>query len=297
VSYTSPPARSRSANLPASPASDPRTGPIGVFDSGVGGLSVWREIVRQLPHESTHYFADQANVPYGPRSQSQVRHFCDAIARFLLAEQCKAIVVACNTASAAALKYLREMFPSVPIVGMEPAVKPAAATTRTQVVGIMATPATFQGRLFQATAGRFASGIRLVNQVCDGLAEMVEAGNLDGAETEALLRSMLAPILAANADTIVLACTHYPFLIDPIRRIVGPDVSVIDPAPAVARHLGSVLKVQGLLADPTGEARHRFFTSGSGVGFEGALVRLTGRAGRVTEVRWDVGKVLPGAGG
>ena len=175
---------------------------------------------------------------------------------------------------------------------MEPAVKPAAAITRTGVVGIMATPATFQGRLFQATAGRFASGIRLVNQVCDGLADLVEAGNLDGAETEALLRGVLAPILAANADTIVLACTHYPFVIEPIRRIVGAHVNVIDPAPAIARHLGSVLKTQGLLADPNGEAAHRFFTSGSRVGFEGALVRLTGRGGQVTEVRWENGRLL-----
>jgi glutamate racemase len=163
------------------------------------------------------------------------------------------------------------------------------------VVGIMATPATFQGRLFQATAGRFAGGIRLVNQVCDGLADLVEAGNLDGAQTEALLRNVLAPILAANADTIVLACTHYPFVIEPIRRIAGAHVNVIDPAPAIARHLGSVLKAQGLLADPAGDARHRFFTSGSGAGFEAALARLTGREGQATEVRWDGGRVLIGA--
>ncbi len=262
-----------------------------MFDSGVGGLSVWREIVRQLPHEATAYFADQAHVPYGPRSQDQIRHFCEAIAGFLLAQECKAVVVACNTASAAALKHLRETFPQVPIIGMEPAVKPAAAITRTGVVGIMATPATFQGRLFQATAGRFASGIRLVNQVCDGLADLVEAGNLDGAETEALLRGFLAPILAANADTIVLACTHYPFVIEPIRRIVGANVNVIDPAPAIARYLGSVLKAQGMLADPAAEARHRFFTSGSEAGFETALARLTGRSGQVSKVGWEEGRL------
>ncbi len=192
-------------------------------------------------------------MPYGPRSQDQIRDFCDAIARFLLGQACKAIVVACNTASAAALKHLRETFPQVPIIGMEPAVKPAAATTRTRVVGIMATPATFQGRLFQATAGRVAGDIRLVNQVCDGLAELVEAGNLDGAHTDALLRGVLAPILAANADTIVLACTHYPFVIEAIRRIAGAHVNVIDPAPAIARHLGSVLRMHGLLADRAGE--------------------------------------------
>ncbi len=279
--------------LSAKPASDPHTGPIGVFDSGVGGLSVWREIVRRLPHEETAYFADQAHVPYGPRSQDEIRGFCEGIARFLLEQRCKAIVVACNTASAAALKHLREVFPHLPVLGMEPAVKPAAATTRTGVVGVMATPATFQGRLFQATAGRFASGVRLVNQVCDGLAERIEAGDLDGAETEALLRRVLAPILAANADTIVLACTHYPFVIEPIRRIVGGQVNVIDPAPAIARHLDSVLRTQHLLVEPSGEPRHRFFTSASGAAFETALTRLTGPGGKAAEVRWEAGRVRP----
>jgi glutamate racemase len=284
----------RQVPLPASEPQPQRTGPIGVFDSGVGGLSVWREIVRQLPHESTIYFADQAHVPYGPRSQDQIRRFCDAITRFQLDCGCKAVVVACNTASAAALKYLRDTFPRVPIIGMEPAVKPAAASTRTGVVGIMATPATFQGRLFQATAGRFASGIRLVNQVCEGLAEVVEAGQLDGAETEALLRGFLAPILAANADTIVLACTHYPFVIEPIRRIAGEDVNVIDPAPAIARHLANVLEGWGLAAPPDASAQHRFFTTGNAAGFAAALLRLTGERGEVGEVRWREDAILPG---
>jgi glutamate racemase len=295
LGYTSPPVPS-TATLFATPVSDPRTGPIGVFDSGVGGLSVWREIVRRLPHEATAYFADQAHVPYGPRSQEEIRGFCEGIAGFLLEQRCKAIVVACNTASAAALKHLRDVFPQLPVLGMEPAVKPAAATTRTGVVGVMATPATFQGRLFQATSGRFASGIRLVNQVCDGLAELVEAGNLDGEETEALLHRVLAPILAAGADTIVLACTHYPFVIEPIRRIAGAQVNVIDPAPAIARHLESVLKTQHLLAQPFGVARHRFFTSASGAAFETALGRLTGLNGQATEVRWGEGRVVAGAG-
>jgi glutamate racemase len=278
--------------LPLSLPSDPRIGPIGVFDSGVGGLSVWREIVRQLPGESTAYFADQAHVPYGPRSQEQIRRFGEGIARFLLARECKAVVVACNTASAAALKHLRETFAHVPFVGMEPAVKPAAASTRTGVVGVMATPATFQGRLFQATAGRFAGGIRLVNQVCDGLADLVEAGDLDSPRTDALLRNMLAPILAANADTIVLACTHYPFVIEPIRRIAGTEVNVIDPAPAVARHLGNMLKSRGVLGTHAGEARHRFFTSGSATTFAAALARLTGCSGQVSEVHWQEGRLL-----
>jgi glutamate racemase len=251
-----------------------RDGPIGIFDSGVGGLSVWRELVRELPHEDTLYFADQAHMPYGPRSQDEIRAYCDTITRFLMAQGCKAVVVACNTASAAALKYLRETFPTLPTIGMEPAVKPAAALTQTGVVGIMATPATFQGKLFQATAGRHADRIRLINQVCDGLASQVETGDLDGADTEAMLRRFLEPMLAAKADTVVLACTHYPFVIGAIRRIVGPNINVLDPAPAIARHVRRVLDERGLLAERSTQGAHRFATSSDPATFAELLRRL-----------------------
>jgi glutamate racemase len=268
-------------------------GPIGIFDSGVGGLSVWREIVRALPNEDTIYFADQQHVPYGPRSELEIRAFSDGITRYLLERGCKAIVVACNTASAAALKHLRDTLPHVPSVGMEPAVKPAAAMTKTGVVGIMATPATFQGRLFKATAGRYASGIRLVNQICDGLADHVEAGDLDGPATELVLRRFLEPILDAGADTIVLACTHYPFVLEPIRRIAGPDVAVIDPAPAIARHLGTVLVQHDLRRTGTHQGRHAFVTSGDARRFEAALLRLTGVEGAAESVRWQADALAP----
>ena len=265
----------------------PHSNPIGIFDSGVGGLSVWREIVRQLPHEDTIYFADQAHVPYGPRPQEQIRHFCDAITRFLIERGCKAVVVACNTASAAALKHLRETFPTLPSVGMEPAVKPAALTTKTGVVGIMATPATFQGKLFKATAGRHAQGITLINQVCNGLADQVEMGKLDGEETEAMLRGYVQPMLDAGADTIVLACTHYPFLLEPIRRIAGEHVNVIDPAPAIARYLQLVLNQQGLLAPAGHKGRHLFYTSDDPIAYKYAVERLTGESGPVRVARWQ----------
>jgi glutamate racemase len=260
--------------------------PIGIFDSGVGGLSVWREIVSQLPHEDTIYFADQAHVPYGPRPQEQIRHFCDTITRFLIERGCKAVVVACNTASAAALKHLRETFPNLPSIGMEPAVKPAALATRTGVVGIMATPATFQGKLFKATAGRYASGIDLISQVCNGLAEQVEAGKLDGEETEAMLRGYVQPMLDAGADTIVLACTHYPFLLGPIRRIAGEHVNVIDPAPAIARYLHRVLEHQGLLGPAGHQSRHVFYTTEDPGHYRRALERLAGHSGPVRVARW-----------
>jgi len=235
--------------------------PIGIFDSGIGGLSVWREIARQLPHEDTFYFADQIHIPYGPRTLTEIRSFSEAISYFLLAHSCKLIVVACNTASAAALKHLRITFPNIPFVGMEPAVKPAAELTRTGVVGVMATPATFQGELFASVVERFANGVKLIKQVCPGLVEQVEAGRLNTPDTLALLDRFLTPIRAANADTIVLGCTHYPFVIEAIRQL-APGVNVIDPAPAVARQVDRVLNEHGLSASAEQAGQYRFITSG-----------------------------------
>jgi glutamate racemase len=234
--------------------------PIGIFDSGVGGLSVWREIAKQLPHEDTIYFGDQIHIPYGPRSMEQIRSFSEAITRFLLDRDCKIIVVACNTASAAALTYLRSTFPDISFVGMEPAVKPAAETTRTGVVGVMATPATFQGALFASVVERFAGDVKLVKETCPGLVQQIEAGELHTPKTREMLAGFLKPILAANADTIVLACTHYPFVIDAIRSL-APGVNVIDPAPAIARQTDRVLKEHGLGADRDRTGQHQFFSS------------------------------------
>lgn len=268
------------------PHAELMSAPIGVFDSGVGGLSVWREIVRRLPAESTLYFADQVHVPYGPRRVDELRRLSEGITRFFIERDCKAVVVACNTASAAALEHLRETFPTLAIIGMEPAVKPAAARTLSRVVGVMATPATFQGRLFQATAGRFAAHVRLVNQVCDGLAEQVESGVLDGPGVDALLTRFLDPILAAGADTVVLACTHYAFLIDAIARRCGPGVEVIDPAPAIARHLADLLAKADLLAPSTPSASHAFFTTGTPQTFDALATRLIGTAVRSSAAHW-----------
>ncbi len=236
--------------------------PIGIFDSGIGGLSVWREIARQLPHEDTFYFADQIHIPYGPRSLQEIRLFSEAITRFLLDRGCKIIVVACNAASAAALKHLRVTFPQVPFVGMEPAVKPAAETTHTGVVGVLATPATFQGELFASVVERFANGVHLVKEVCPGLVQQVEAGRLNTPDTLEMLDRFLRPIREAGADTIVLGCTHYPFVIEAIRQL-APGVNVIDPAPAIARQVDRVLRDRGLLCAEDRIGQHRFVTSGN----------------------------------
>ncbi len=260
---------------------------IGVFDSGVGGLSVWREIAAQLPGESTVYLADQAHIPYGPRPMQEIRAFSEAITRFLLSRGCRIIVVACNTASAAALAHLRAAFPAVPFVGMEPAVKPAAQSTRVGRVGVMATPATFQGELFASVVERFANGVQLVNQVCPGLVEQVEAGRLDSLDTEAMLRQHLAPMMQAGVDAIVLACTHYPFLAPAIRRIVGPDAQVIDPAPAIARQVRRVMEQRGLLSSDNQVSRD-FYTSGDAWAFAETLRQLVGVTGAVVlPAQWN----------
>ena len=251
-------------------------GPVGIFDSGVGGLSVWREIARALPLESTIYVADQAHLPYGPRPAGEVRGFAEAITADLLRRGCKAIVVACNTASAAALKHLRERHPDIAFVGMEPAVKPAALHSKSRVAGVMATPGTLQGRMFALAAQRFAADLTLVNQPCPGLVERIEAGDLDGPPAEALLRELLQPMLDAGADTIVLACTHYPFVQPLIRRIAGDGVQIIDPAPAVARQLARLLDERGLRAPDGAAPRHAFLTSGDPAALRRALKRLVG---------------------
>ncbi len=170
--------------------------PIGIFDSGVGGLSVLRAIRAQMPEESVIYFGDQGHIPYGPRPMEQIRDFSEAITNFLLEHDAKIIVVACNTASAAALKYLREKFPHVQFVGMEPAVKPAAETTQTGRVGVLATPATFQGALYASVVERFANGVELFQNTCSGLVQQIEQGNLDGGETRKILEDALRPMLA-----------------------------------------------------------------------------------------------------
>jgi glutamate racemase len=173
----------------------------------------------------------------------------------------------------------------VPFVGMEPAVKPAAQSTRTGKVGVMATPATFQGELFASVVERFANGVQLVNQVCPGLVEQVEAGRLDTPDTEAMLRRYLAPMMQAGVDTIVLACTHYPFLAPAIRRIVGPGVQVIDPAPAIARQVERVIEQRGLRS--AGQAGQVFYTTGDVTAFAGTLKRLVGASGAVRTARWN----------
>jgi glutamate racemase len=271
---------------------------IGVFDSGVGGLSVLREIRAQYPHEDIIYIADQAHVPYGSRPMAQVRAFSESITRYFAEDtveaaagrRAKMIVVACNTASAAALRYLRQVFPELPFVGMEPAVKPAAEHTNTGVVGVLATPATFQGALYASVVERFANDVTVLQDTCPGLVAQIEEGNLVGDGTRTILQRALAPMLAQEIDTVVLGCTHYPFVIPLIQEIVGLDVRVIDPAPAVALQVGRLLEVGGLGRLPGGQddlsGKIRILTTGDPAAIESLLPRLIGQQGKVQKMDW-----------
>jgi glutamate racemase len=257
-------------------------GLIGVFDSGVGGLSVLRALRQELPREDFIYLADQAHVPYGPRSLEQVRQFSQAISSFLIEQGAKLIVVACNAASAAALLHLRQAFPDTPNVGMEPAVKPAAEHTHSGVVGVLATPATFQGALYASVVERFASGVELLQSTCPGLVAQIEAGRLDTPKTRRILEGALEPMLKRGIDTVVLGCTHYPFVIPLIQEIAGEGVRVIDPAPAVARQARRLL--EGKLWGEDGSGRVRYLTSGEPRRLERLLPRLLGEYAPVEKV-------------
>jgi glutamate racemase len=269
------------------PAMSLQTRPIGIFDSGVGGLSVLRAMRALLPAENVIFFGDQGHVPYGPRPLEQVRAFSEGITRFLLDEGAKLIVVACNTASAAALTYLRQNFPDVKFVGMEPAVKPAAETTRTGVVGVLATPATFQGALYASVVERFANGVQLMQDTCPGLVQEIEKGNLDGDATRAILESALRPMLDRGIDTVVLGCTHYPFVIPLIERIVGESVRVIDPAPSVARQVERLLEAGGTRNLSTSRGRVQVYTSGDAGEVQSLLPKLLGESGKVARLVWQ----------
>ena len=259
---------------------------LGLFDSGLGGLSVLRAVRARLPRAGLIYFGDNRHIPYGARPLSQVREFSFTITRFLVAHGAQVIVVACNTASAAALASLRlaPEFSRLPFVGMEPAVKPAAEVTRSGVVGVLATPATFQGELYASVVERFAQGVTVLQEVCPGLVQQIEAGQVEGPQTEAMLRRWLQPMLARGIDALVLGCTHYPFVIPTIERICGPGVRVIDPAPAVARQVARVCERLGNDTETGG--RVAYFTSGSPKTFELALDKLGIERGPVIGVEW-----------
>lgn len=235
---------------------------IGVYDSGVGGLSVWKELYRLMPDEIFCYVSDGANCPYGPKPPAFVVDRAMAVSRFLIDRGAEIVVVACNTATAAAISTLRASF-QTPFVGMEPALKPAALHSRSGVVGVLATAGTFKGRLYLNTLARFSGRVKVIERVGTGLVELVEQGILTGPKAEELVARYVEPMLEAGADHIVLGCTHYPFLTETIEKIVDGRAAIVNPAPAVARQAQRVLSAlrNGEPAEASGA--NAFFSTGS----------------------------------
>ena len=265
------------------PPQGPRA-PVGVFDSGLGGLSVLRAIRQRLPGEDLLYVADAAHVPYGALGPDRIRERAQVLTRFLAEQGAKAIVVACNTATAVAVTELRRTW-SLPIIGMEPAIKPAVARTRSGVVGVLATEGTLASARFAGLLEQYAGSVRVVTQPCPGLVAAVESGAIDTADTRMMLAEYLQPLLSAHADTVILGCTHYPFLTPLIREFTGPDVAIIDTGDAVARQLQRRLEGAGLCNPSAVTGRERFWTSGDCVAGGSTLTRLWGDAPELVALR------------
>jgi glutamate racemase len=247
-------------SIPCKLISSNAEGPIGVFDSGVGGISVLKHIRAAMPSENLLYVADSKFAPYGNKTPEFIRERADVIARFLIDKGAKALVVACNTATAAAAEYLRSQY-ALPIIAMEPAVKPAAQATKTGVIGVLATSGTLQSAQFAALLEHYGQQVQVVTQACHGLVECIERGDLTGVEAEELLSRYVKPLLDAHADTIVLGCTHYPFLRPLIEKLVGPDVAIVDTGAAVARHLKHRLEALQLVAPEGAEGSVEFWSN------------------------------------
>lgn len=235
--------------------------PIGVFDSGVGGLSVVRHLITELPQESIIYFADSARAPYGNKNKEEVVQYAKEITETFLEKDAKLIVVACNTATGMAINELRQSF-SLPFVGMEPAIKPAALSSKTGKIGVLATANTFEAEHFNRTKNRFANDVEVFMAIGDGLVELVEQGKAKSLEAKKLLEAYLQPMIEEEIDQLVLGCTHYPFLMPLIEEILPIGVHVHDPAPAVAKQVRRVLEEKGALAQRTEEPFHSFTSSG-----------------------------------
>ena len=233
---------------------------IGMFDSGVGGTSIWKEVRKELPNESTIYLSDSANAPYGNKPAEAILALSIKNTEALLEQNCKLIVVACNTATTNAIDYLRNNY-DVPFIGIEPAIKPAALQTQSKSIGILATKGTLSSTLFHQTAAHFTQDVSVVEIIGEGLVPLIEAGQLKSPELLDLLASYMAPMIAANIDYLVLGCSHYPYLIPQLKKILPSHVTIIDSGAAVARQTHVILKENNLLREENHQTTHQFFTN------------------------------------
>ena len=237
------------------------TDPIGIFDSGIGGTSIWKELHQLLPFEHTIYLADSKNAPYGPKGKERIIELCIKNTEFLLKQGCKLIIVACNTATTNAIDYLRATY-NVPFIGIEPAIKPAALQTKTHSVGILATKGTLSSALFHKTSNIFANDINVVEQEGEGIVELIESGKLESEEMRQLLHSYVQPMIEANIDHLVLGCTHYPYLVPMLKSLLPEHIKIIDSGEAVARQTKVVLENENLLRSQPQNVENIFYTNG-----------------------------------
>jgi len=234
--------------------------PIGVFDSGVGGISIWKEIISLLPNENTIYLADSKNAPYGQKSKEKITEFSIKNTELLLNKGCKLIVVACNTATTNAITVLRKKY-NVPFIGIEPAIKPAVLRTKTNRIGILATKGTLNSALFSKTTDKFTNGIKIIEQIGEGLVSLIETGKIDSIEMDGLLKKYLSNLLEKNIDYLVLGCSHYSFLIPKIKKIIGDKIKLIDSGEAVARQTKIILHDNKLVNNSAKKGKHLLFSN------------------------------------
>lgn len=237
-----------------------RNSPIGFFDSGIGGTSIWKEVNQLLPNESSIFLGDSKNAPYGEKSKKEIIALSIKNTEFLLDKNCKLIIVACNTATTNAISYLRNNY-SVPFIGIEPAIKPAALKTKTNSVGILATQGTLSSELFNKTSDIYASGINVIEQNGDGIVDLIESGKLYSKEMELLLQKYLAPMVKAEIDYLVLGCTHYPYLIPIIEKLIPTEIKIIDSGEAVAKQTKAILTKNNLLNESKNKPTSAFYSN------------------------------------
>ncbi|MFA5296725.1 MAG: glutamate racemase [Lutibacter sp.] len=234
--------------------------PIGIFDSGIGGTSIWKEVVKLIPNENTIYLADSKNAPYGEKSSEEIIALSIKNTELLISKGCKLIIVACNTATTNAIDYLRENY-SIPFIGIEPAIKPAALLSKTGAIGILATKGTLTSKLFEKTTKEYTKNMTTIEQNGEGLVSLIEEGKLNSLELNNLLSTYLKPMLNFNIDHLVLGCTHYPYLIPQIKKIIGENITIIDSGEAVARQTKAILEKHNLLSTSTTKSHHQFYTN------------------------------------
>ncbi|MDB4094192.1 glutamate racemase [Flavobacteriaceae bacterium] len=244
--------------------------PIGIFDSGVGGLSIWKEIHQLLPMESTHYLSDSKNAPYGPKGKEAIIALSIKNTEWLINQGCKLVVVACNTATTNAIDLLRNNY-AVPFIGIEPAIKPAALESKSKAIGILATKGTLSSQLFHKTSQLYSNELLVIEQEGNGIVELIETGGLHSVEMLQLLQSYLNPMLKANIDCLVLGCTHYHFLTPILKKLLPSHVKIIDSGEAVARQTKAVLEANQLLNNKTIEGANKLYTNGKKTVMEALL--------------------------